>query len=202
MQTKWYENFYILKEYLLNNSLTTENITGKTRIQNKPIGKWFTYQCDKYIAQTTLTEEQRKLLESIDIQKKIDALIEKRKTASPRKTTSYQGTWNDKYEIAKREIGKGVEIKRGYITREDFNLGEWVKAQRSAFKNQKLSDERVKKLNELGLLDNIRPDYLTWNEWYNLCLQIKTELGTINVPVAYIYKNNAVGKWLQTQRLS
>lgn len=201
MQTTWYENFYILKEYLVNNNLTIKEITGKTEIKGRKIGKWLMHQCDKYIDQTILSEDQRALLESINIQEKTNSLIEKRKNASPRRPIIYKGTWDDKYEIAKREVNKGLEIKREYVTEEGFSLGMWIKSQRSAFKNKKLTKEKADKLHRLGLLDNIRPDYLSWDEWFAICLQVKNELGTINVPVAYKYKDKSIGTWLQLQRL-
>ena len=59
------------------------------------------------------------------------------------------------------------------------SLGHWVNKTRTAFKNGKLSDERIAKLNELGFVWEER---VGWTGFYNELIAFKEQHGHCNVP--------------------
>ena len=85
----------------------------------------------------------------------------------------YEAAWQEGYEQLKLylEENKHIMVPQGFVTKDNFKLGDWVRNQRQAFKEaQKKKDakgaggrghyaegsERVKLLNELGFVWNVR----------------------------------------------
>ena len=85
----------------------------------------------------------------------------------------HEAAWREGYEQLKlyRKENKHVTVPRGFVTEDNFKLGQWVQSQRKAFKKaQKKKDaksaggrghyaegsERVNLLDELGFVWNVR----------------------------------------------
>jgi len=70
--------------------------------------------------------------------------------------------WNDYYKLAKKyfdEYGH-LNIKARYKTSDDINLGIWIQRQKTDYVNKRLSKERLKKLEEIGIIWNVKEDDL------------------------------------------
>jgi hypothetical protein len=85
-----------------------------------------------------------------------------------------------------------------YNTPEGYRLGRWQNRQRSFHKKGRLSQERIKRLNEIGFIWKIirvEPNRLGWDRWYELTMEYKNEFGNPNAPQNY---KTADGFWLGT----
>jgi hypothetical protein len=78
---------------------------------------------------------------------------------------------------------------------------QWVADQRSNYNSGKLSLDRAKKLE---LLPGWTWDPLgdSWNKFYELVIQFSEEFGHATFPATTIYRGQALGSWLNTQRTS
>lgn len=77
-------------------------------------------------------------------------------------------------------------------------LGSWVAHQREAFRQNALSNQRVKRLEELGFIFD--PLNALWDEIYNELVEYKNKNGHCNVPKEYP-DNPRLGAWVSKQRL-
>lgn len=107
--------------------------------------------------------------------------------------------WLDNYSQLKTFYEKHGHM---VIPTENGSLQRWLKRQRTAYRQGKLSHERTKLLEELNII--WEPDDLAeqrWDEHLSLLVQYEKEYGTIDVPQNCIYHEKALGKWVAKQRL-
>ena len=106
--------------------------------------------------------------------------------------------WNARY----REL-EAFKAEHGNcnIRRRQGSLGEWVKNQRKAHREGKLSEERFRKLDGLGVdwgatYDPRRMGSGSWDERLDELKKYKAEHGNCTVPC----KQGTLGKWANNQR--
>ena len=75
-------------------------------------------------------------------------------------------------------------------------LGRWVQSQREAYKKNKLSKERVQKLNKLGFDWSPQGTPRSWDELFDELTKYKAEHGHCNVPRSH----ESLGTWVNRQR--
>ena len=80
---------------------------------------------------------------------------------------------------------------------ENPKLSRWVSTQREFCKNRKLSDSRVKRLEEAGFEWNIRET--NWDEMFSVLLKFKEKKGHCNVTRDWI-ENPDLSYWVSKQR--
>ena len=107
--------------------------------------------------------------------------------------------WDKTYDLLEeyKEKHGNIDVPTQYVV-DNIQLGRWLGTQRNMYKENKLSEERIKKLNELGMNWDLKEGY--WDENYKLLLQYKEEYGDANVPVKYEINGVKLGMWLYTQR--
>jgi hypothetical protein len=76
-------------------------------------------------------------------------------------------------------------------------LGKWVHKQRQKRKNNQLSEEQIRRLDQIGLIWN--PSDSTWEEKFAELLIYKEINGHCNVPNHWS-KNQQLGEWVANQR--
>ena len=76
-------------------------------------------------------------------------------------------------------------------------LAQWVRHQRNAYQKGKLSQDRTKKLEDLGLV--WRRVETAWNEMYEKLNRYKDLFGNCNVPAGWKV-DPQLGNWVNTQR--
>ena len=87
-------------------------------------------------------------------------------------------------------------VPQGYT--ENPPLANWVGVQRTTYKEKKISQERINKLEALGF--DWDPITSAWEEMFaNLC-RFKEENGHCNVPATYS-ENVALGSWVTNVRV-
>ncbi|MFC4321331.1 zinc-ribbon domain-containing protein [Litchfieldia salsa] len=76
-----------------------------------------------------------------------------------RDTTLQHELWNQKYEQAKAYFlrNKNLEVKATYVCENGFKLGQWIRTQRVSYKNNDLTLERFKMLEDIGMIWSSKP---------------------------------------------
>ena len=110
-------------------------------------------------------------------------------------------SWDTMYSCAEvywREHGN-LDVPMRYKTPEGYSLGSWIQVQRRVRAGKKegaLSDERIAKLDALGMRWGSVSD-ASWERYYGACRAYWEEFGDLNVPGDYVAKNGAaLGKWI------
>lgn len=143
---KYYEHYGNLK---IPRSFKTVN-GYETDEKGYKLGVWITTQKTNY-NKSILSEDRIKKLE------KIGMMFE----------NVNDDTWNKMYELAKKyyehydnlKIPKMFKTINGYeIDEEGYNLGAWINTQRFSYKKGTLFEDRIEKLEEIGMMWNIRKD--------------------------------------------
>ena len=143
---KYYEHYGNLK---IPRSFKTVN-GYETDEKGYKLGVWITTQKTNY-NKSILSEDRIKKLE------KIGMMFE----------NVNDDKWNKMYELAKKyyehydnlKIPKMFKTINGYeIDEEGYNLGAWINTQRFSYKKGTLSEDKIKKLEEIGMMWNIRKD--------------------------------------------
>lgn len=176
----WEQNFKLAKEYYL----TSGNLDIPTNYKStdgKHLGNWILRQRQLYKS-NSLTDEQIKKLDSIgmDWMDRVDRV------------------WQNGFIEAKNyseEYGN-LSVPKNYRSNTDFPLGIWIQRQRSLYKNKKISDDRVKRLTDVGM--NWNPD--NWESRFNLVRQYYEEHGNINISQKEIIQGVWLGKWIVSQK--
>jgi len=63
-------------------------------------------------------------------------------------------TWDEMFatlEAYKRDHKGNVNVPASYVTADGKALGTWLDNQRKAYRNNKLADDRIKRLGDLGV---------------------------------------------------
>jgi hypothetical protein len=116
--------------------------------------------------------------------------------------------WNTRYNELldyKTEHGN-CNVPYNYKTAQNFRLGIWGEAQRAMFKQGKLSEERITKLNEAGFswVFGTRQEQMIsrasrWDNFYKELRLFKARTGNCNVPSKNM-KYLKLGPWVAKQR--
>lgn len=112
----------------------------------------------------------------------------------------YNYQWDVMYEEAKafyKQNGHLI-IPTNYITNTGLNLGLWISTQRCDYKENKISNNKMNKLNDIEMCWNVY-DY-RWKENYFLLKKYYNEFGNINIKSDFEYCGKKLGMWLNTQR--
>lgn len=176
----WEQNFKLAKEYYL----TYGNLDIPTNYKStdgKHLGNWILRQRQLYKS-NSLTDEQVKKLDSIgmDWMDRVDRI------------------WENGFMEAKNyseEYGN-LSVPKNYRSNTDFPLGIWIQRQRSLYKNNKISGDRIKRLTDVGM--NWNPD--NWEARFNLVRQYYEEHGNINISQKEVIQGVWLGKWIVSQK--
>lgn len=125
-------------------------------------------------------------------------------------------TWEDYYELAKVYyehndnliISSNFKTINGYeFDKNGVALGTWILTQRDSYKNKKLSEERMKLLENLGMIfKNVIE--ARWIENYNLAKEYYKHHGNLEIPQSFKTLNGyepnengaTLGNWISIQR--
>lgn len=112
-------------------------------------------------------------------------------------TTDY--IWHQNYQLLLdyiKKFGNNVVPKPYEV--HGVKLGTWVNNQRNAYKNKKISDEKIKLLDDIGFVLNV-VEY-EWERKYNALVNYKDKHGTTKVPKPYEIDGIKLGFWVSRQR--
>ncbi len=147
------------------------------------LGTWISTQRTHY-NDGTLTDEQIELLEKIGMVWNRD-----------------DSRWESSYSYAVRYVESGGDINalpEEYLI-DDFNLTRWIRAQRDRKKQGKMSADRVKKLEKLGLRWEVYESF--WNNGFQHARDYYLTNGTLLTPNDYECSDGfKLDAWLRNQR--
>ncbi len=176
-------------------------ITDSTyTVSNAKLGVWLYNQKVKY-NNGDLEESKKIKLESIGL------IVS---------TKDKEVIWHNWYDLATKYyehyhnllIPCHFKTKNGYDYHADgMALGTWIVNQRVHFRKGNISEDKIVKLNQIGMIYDLKP-HLSWDEWYALAsnyynyhhnLKIAGLFKTIN---GYDYNDNgySLGTWIYNQR--
>lgn len=115
-------------------------------------------------------------------------------------------TWEDMYDRAKAyyKAHGDLNVPADFRTGDGYALGVWILTQRAVRKGLQrgtLSEERIRLLNEIGMLWTVR-EQDRWPEYFAAAEAYAREFGHLCVPNAYVSPNGVkLGKWLGTLKV-
>ena len=176
----WEQNFRLAKEYYLAH----ENLDVPTNFKSKDgkhLGNWVLRQRQLYKT-NSLTDEQVNRLDSIgmDWMDRVDRI------------------WEKGFFEAKKYYEKygDLNVPVKYETDNLFSLATWIQRQRNLYKNNKICDDRIKRLTDIGM--NWNPD--NWESRFKLVKQYYEEHGNINISQKEVIQGVWLGKWIVSQK--
>ena len=111
----------------------------------------------------------------------------------------YAKRWNLMYDIFVKYYEREGNAKVPRTHKEDGeNLGFWLNTQREFQRKGRLSIDRQRKLDELGV--SWGSPHKPWEEMYDLLVQFKKREGHTNVPQKHKEDDQNLGTWLNSQR--
>ena len=159
-----------------------------------PLGNWLVQQRRKNKL-GILSLKRKKQLESIGIEWKI------------------LKTWDESYEYAVlyyKEFNN-LNIKKNYVTKDGYKLGNWLYSQKVRYRDGLLSEREIKLLEELKIDWNIKEvtKSLSWNEFYDLLVLYYEKYNSTDVTrfyktfdgVNYDEDGYNLGMWVSRQRV-
>ena len=111
-----------------------------------------------------------------------------------------QQQWERMYALAKKYKEKYGDLKIPVEYRTNkVNLGAWLQRMRQNYKNGKLSKERIRLLEALGV--NWEVQEMNWNTNYEAAREYARKHGDLRVPRNYMTPEGiALGNWIQNMR--
>ena len=106
--------------------------------------------------------------------------------------------WEASFELAKAYVSEhgNLLIPQKYKTSDGYCLGEWIAQQRELKRKGRLDQEKVMRLNSIGM-DWLSPAARTWENHYEACSQYYKEHGNLEIPLSYVEKDGfRLGMWL------
>ncbi len=187
----WYKNYELAKKYYNEHG---NLFIPKTYVTDKGInlGVWLANQ-KAFHNQNMLSNEKIELLEQIKIVWSIRQSKKKNQLG-----------WSTYYDIASKYYKKygNLLIPTLYETNDGIKLGQWIHNNRQAYKNNKLSKEKIDLLEEIGMIwsevskDNTKE---TWMKRYNL---LKKHYSEFNNLIVYnrIELDPFLARWINQQK--
>lgn len=109
--------------------------------------------------------------------------------------------WEHGLEEARkfREQFGNLQVPAKYKTKDDYPLGKWINNARKRRNDGKLTEERIRQLNQLGMAWKVFD--VRWEQGYALAMSYAAEHGNLNVPVNYTTEEGEkLGAWILNQR--
>lgn len=180
----WEQNYNLAKEYYEEHGNLDVPMDYKTK-DGTLLGSWIRRQrkLRKGIGKgIPLTEDQINKLDLIgmDWMDRVDRI------------------WENGFIEAKRyfQTYGHLNVPVKYKTENDFKLGNWIQRQRNTYKNNKISDERIRRLEEIGMSWN--PN--SWKHRFHLVKQYYEKHGNINISQKEVIQGVWLGKWIVSQK--
>lgn len=148
------------------------------------LGKWISNQRDKY-AKNALTKEQISRLEAIGMVWRLNDEL-----------------WNRNYQFAKdfRKKYGNLNVPKAYKDKIGFDLNDWFRQQREAYRKGTIPAERKRLLEEISF-DWLSPKERMWEDYFISAEKYYSVNGNLKVPVTY--RDDAglwLGRWVVSQR--
>lgn len=161
---RWDEKFELFKKYYESNNTFYIQMTDKA---NEKLRVWVQSQISNF-RRKKLSPEKVDRLDSIGFRFETNQIIKPKIIKPIKETVFYDELWNKQYlKLITYKIENGdCNVSRSYA---DATLGSWVFSQRKNRRQDKLSNEKIEKLNLLGFKWNEvknTSEFEVWNKSY------------------------------------
>lgn len=102
--------------------------------------------------------------------------------------------WEDHFTEAESYYQKHGNLR---VVLRDSSLGRWINTQRTFYAKGELSQERVDRLNEIGMIWDVFDE--DWEKMYGIATQYYLEHGHIHTAHKEVYQGYNLGQWLNRQ---
>lgn len=100
-----------------------------------------------------------------------------------------------------REQFGNLQVPAKYKTKDDYPLGKWINNARKRRNDEKLTEERIRQLDQLGMAWKVFD--VRWEQGYALAAVYAQEYGNLDVPRDYkTADGKTLGRWIQNQELA
>lgn len=180
----WNINYELAKQYYMENGDLLVPSNYETNEKAK-LGMWISRQRKDYKT-GKLSDERIEMLENIGMVWSI-----------------YDANWYEYYRLAKQYYDEegNLLIPLLYMTKNGVKLGSWIGTQRKRYKEGKISTDKIRLLENIGMIWSIYD--ANWYEYYDLASDYYKTHGNLLVPLRYKTSDNKkLGSWVSHQRIS
>ena len=160
------------------------NVPGQYECEDGyKLGVWISNQRSKYRL-GKLTEDRKNALEALGI-----------------KWDSNKDRWQTGFEHAQayyKDHGD-LNVSQDYVCDDGYTLNNWIAAQRKAYKNGKLTGERIDLLNCIGMVWNQNDS--KWDNGYRYAANYCKRGGGLPIPQTFVTTDGyPLGEWVRSQK--
>ena len=95
-----------------------------------------------------------------------------------------------------------LDFPKHYVTESGLRLGQWLKNQRAFYSKGELADDKIQRLEAIGMLWESRNDR-QWRQAYEIAKRYFQSHGDLEVPYEYITPDGLrLGQWVVRQRMA
>ena len=187
----WNKKFSLVEQYFLEHG--NVNIPASYVVEGVWIARWLSEQVARMRGKPTgrtktlktLSEEQIKKLESVGISAEL---------------TRNDILWEEQYEDAKKfyQTNGNLAVPKGYLSSSGKNLGAWIQRQRKYYRENKLTEEQIKKLSIIGMVWEFDDP---WEVGYEHAKEYFRNFGNLCVESGFVCEDGyRLGNWISNQR--
>lgn len=180
---KWNSYYELARQYYEEHGDLNVHLRYSTK-DGTNLGIWVSSQRENY-KKKRLSADQIEKLEAIGIS-----------------WERFTNKWNLAYGYAKLYYDQhgNITVPVDYETEDGFKLGAWIAAQRTKLKKGKLTEHRIKLLDELGMAWVKKDSF--WQHNYELAVLYYKANNNLNVPAKYLAADGTkLGAWIANQRI-
>ncbi|SEQ19960.1 Superfamily II DNA or RNA helicase [Lachnospiraceae bacterium NE2001] len=191
IKEKWMAGYAVAKQYYetfgnlnVNQSFVFESDSIKGTFPNgkMKLGAWIS-------SQRTSRSKGKLSQDQIDLLDKIGMCW-----------ADFDDRWESGYDVAVRyskERGNINFVPTDYND-DSLNLSKWLHTQRNRYKTGKLSDDRIKRMEDIGFVWSGHEAF--WNEGYTHACEYKNEHGNLKVPQGFVCSDGfKLRSWINNQ---
>ncbi|MBP3873324.1 MAG: Helicase associated domain protein [Lachnospiraceae bacterium] len=180
LHTRWMRIYRLAKDYYEEHGHLV--VPNDYEINGQKLGTWISSQRESY-KKGHLCAEQISLLEAIGMS-----------------WNRFESKWERGYSYCRRFVDEGGDINQvpSGLEYDGFRLLVWLRTQRSRKRAGKLSPERIRRLEELGLAWDVFEAF--WEKGYAHACAYRRSHGNMKVPANYVCDDGFRLKgWLNNQ---
>lgn len=191
IQGKWQANYSLAEEYyrkygnlIVPHDYVVKRATGDDTEEEVKLGIWITSQRVSY-SKGKLSDEQIASLEQIGMS-----------------WDRYDEKWEKGFQYTKRykEEHGDINFIPADFRYDDFRLQRWLNTQRNRYKDGKLREDRIQRLQALGFKLSINEAF--WDKGFDHATEYKQNHGHLNVPTDFVCSDGFKLKaWLNNQKI-
>ena len=189
----WEEKFKLVKQYYDEHG--NANVPGNYVAEGIWIGRWLSEQIARMNKKATGRSKSVKLL--------TEGQVKKLKSLGIKENTSHNDiAWEEQYEAARQYYVQNgnLIVKKDYVSPNGKGLGRWLQTQRKYKSENKLSPEKIERLDALRIVWGYND---IWEIGYRHAVEYYAKNANLDIPFEYVCEDNyKLGKWLSRQRES